>query len=151
LIGRRGGKGRAASVLAAYLAALVDWSDVLASGERGLVLCIGPDQRQAKITHAYIEGVFNGSPILSGLVANRTADTIELTNNIAIEVRAANFRRLRGVTCVAVIATEAAFWYSNESSANADVEILNAIRPALSTTCGPLITITTPYARRGEV
>jgi len=45
IIGRRGGKDRAASVLACYLAALVDWSSVLVRGERGLVLCIGPDQR----------------------------------------------------------------------------------------------------------
>ena len=49
IIGRRGGKDRAASVLACYLAALVDWSSVLVRGERGLVLCIGPDQRQAQI------------------------------------------------------------------------------------------------------
>ena len=57
---------------------------------------------------------------------------------------------LRGLTCIAVIATEAAFWMSDESS-NADAEILNAVRPSLATTGGPLIIITTPYARRGEV
>ena len=79
-----------------------------------------------------------------------TGNTIELSNNIIIEVRAASFRRLRGVTCVAVIATEASFFQTEESS-NADVEILNAVRPALATTGGPLIIITTPYARRGEV
>ena len=48
LIGRRGGKDRAAAVLAAYIAALVDWSCVLAQGERGLVLCIGADQRASE-------------------------------------------------------------------------------------------------------
>ncbi len=151
LIGRRGGKDRAASVVATYLGALVDWSPVLAKGERAMVLCIGPDQRQAKISRDYIEGVFNSSPVLSGLVVNRTADTLELSNGISIEVRAANFRRLRGVTAVAVIATEAAFWLSDETSGNPDSEILNAVRPSLATTGGPLIVITTPYARRGEV
>jgi hypothetical protein len=150
LIGRRGGKDRAASVLATYLAAFVNWSRVLAKGERGLVLCIGPDQRQAQITRDYIEGVFDASKILSRMIVNRTTDTIELSNNITIEVRAASFRRLRGVTCVAVIATEASFFQTEESS-NADVEILNAVRPALATTGGPVVIITTPYARRGEV
>ncbi len=150
LVGRRGGKDRAASVLATYLATLIDWSPVLAKGEHGLVLCIGPDQRQAKITRDYIEGVFDASPILSGLIVNRTSDTLELSNQISIEVRAASFRRLRGVTCVAVIATEAAFWQT-EDSTNVDVEILNAVRPSLTTTHGPIIIITTPYARRGEV
>jgi hypothetical protein len=151
VIGRRGGKDRAASVLATYLAALVDWSPVLVKGERGLVLCIGPDQRQAKITRDYIEGAFDASPVMASLVSNRTADSIELSNKISIEVRAASFRRLRGVTCVAVIATEAAFWQTDEGSGNPDSEILNAVRPSLATTHGPLIIITSPYARKGEV
>jgi hypothetical protein len=150
LIGRRGGKDRAAAVLATYIAALIDWSSVLSKGERGLVLCIGADQRQAKVQRDYIEGTFDASPILSGLIVNRTADTIELLNGIVIEVRAASFRRIRGLTCIAVIASETAFWMTEESS-NADVEILNAVRPTLSTTGGPLIIITTPYARRGQV
>jgi hypothetical protein len=150
LIGRRGGKDRAAAALATYFAALVDWSAVLAKGERGLVLCIGADTKQAKVQRDYIEGVFDASPILSSLVVSRTADAIELSNGIAIEVRAASFRRLRGVTCVAVIASEAAFWL-DETSANADVEIFNAVRPSLATTGGPLIIITTPYSRRGVV
>lgn len=150
LIGRRGGKDRAAAVLAVYLAALVDWSSVLSRGERGLVLCIGADQRQAKITRDYIEGAFNCSPLLSRLIVGRTADAIELESRIAIEVRAASFRRLRGATCIAVIASEVAFWMSEESS-NPDVEILNALRPSLATTGGPVVIISTPYARKGEV
>jgi hypothetical protein len=40
--------------------------------------------------------------VLSSLVVNRTADAIELSNGITVEVRAASFRRLCGVTCVAV-------------------------------------------------
>jgi hypothetical protein len=86
-----------------------------------------------------------------GLVSNRTADSIKLSNRISVEVRAASFRRLRGVTCVAVIATEAAFWQTDEGSGNPDSEILNAVRPSLATTHGPLIIITSPYARKGEV
>jgi hypothetical protein len=148
LIGRRGGKDRAASVLAAYLAALVDWTSVLVKGERGIVLCIGADTKQATVQRDYIEGVFDSSPMLSSLVVNKTADGIELSNNITVAVRAANFRRLRGVTCCGVIASESAYWL-DETSANADIEILNAVRPTLATTGGPLILITTPYARRG--
>jgi hypothetical protein len=82
------------------------------------------------------------------LIANRTADTLELTNGISIEVRAASFRRLRGPTYVAVIADESAFWLS-ENSANPDAEILNAVRPGLATTGGPLILASSPYAKRG--
>jgi hypothetical protein len=151
IIGRRGGKDRAASVLATYIAGLCDHSDVLAPGERGVVLCIAPDQRQARISLDYASAAFEATPILAQLIANRTTDALELTNGITVEVRAASFRRIRGVTAVAVIASEAAFWMDAETSTNPDTEILNAVRPALATTGGPLILISSPYARRGEL
>ena len=39
----------------------------------------------------------------------------------------------------------------SDESANPDVEILNAAQPALATTQGPLIAISSPYARRGAL
>jgi hypothetical protein len=39
----------------------------------------------------------------------------------------------------------------NENSTNPDSEILNAVRPGLVTTGGPLFMISSPYARRGEL
>ncbi|HEV2596252.1 MAG TPA: hypothetical protein VGU01_13740 [Sphingomicrobium sp.] len=151
VIGRRGGKDRAISVLAVYLAALVDYSHVLSPGERGVVLVIAPDQRQAQIQLSYVRGVLESSPVLSKEIVNQTADTVELRNGIVIEVRAANFRRLRGITAVAVIASEAAFFYTEDTSENGDTAILNSVRPSLATTNGPLIIITSPYAPQGEV
>jgi hypothetical protein len=116
--------------------------------ERGVLLCIAPDQRQATIVLDYAAAAFEQSPILKQLVANRTSDVLELSNGISVEVRAASFRRLRGPTYVAVICDEAAFWHSDES-ANPDIEIVNAVRPGLATTTGPLIIASSPYARRG--
>jgi hypothetical protein len=147
VVGRRGGKSRAMATLAAYVAGLC--KHPLARGERGVVLCIAPDQRQAAITLDYCTAAFEASPILAQLAANRNSDTLELTNGVNIEVRAASFRRLRGPTYVAVIADEAAFWFSDEFSANTDAEILNAVRPGLATTGGPLVIASSPYAKRG--
>jgi hypothetical protein len=147
IVGRRGGKSRAMATLAAYIAGLC--VHPLARGERGVVLCIAPDQRQASITLDYATAAFSGSAILKQLIANRTADTLELTNGVTVEVRAASFRRLRGPTYIAVIADEAAFWHSDEFSSNADAEILNAVRPGLATTGGPLVIASSPYAKRG--
>lgn len=147
VVGRRGGKDRAASVLASYIASCCDHPN-LSPGERGVVLLIGADQRQAVVTLGYITAAFEQSPVLRKLIAAQTADTLSLTNGIDIEVRAASFRKLRGITCVAVIATEIAFWMTDDS-ANPDVEILNAVRPTLATTHGPLILISSPYAKRG--
>jgi hypothetical protein len=149
VIGRRGGKSRACSVLCCYVSALCEHE--LVPGERGVVLCIAPDQRQAAIVLEYCEAAFRGSPMLAQLVANRTADALELSNGIVVEVRAASYRRLRGPTYLAVIADEACFWYSDEWSSNADSEILAAIRPGLATTRGLLAIISSPYGRRGEV
>jgi hypothetical protein len=147
VIGRRGGKSRAMALLAAYVGGLCKHQ--LVRGETGVVLLIAPDQRQAKIALDYCAAALEQSPILKQLIKNQSADTLELTNGINIEVRSASFRRLRGPTYVAVIADEAAFWYSDEFSANADTEILNAVRPGLATTQGPLILASSPYAKRG--
>jgi hypothetical protein len=151
VIGRRGGKTRAAACLAVYIAALCDHSDSLAAGERGLVMCLAQNQRTAAVAFSYAAAIFESQPLLAGLVTNRTVDTLTLSTGVDLEIRPASFRGLRGVTAVAVIADEAAFWHTDETSANADTEILNAVRPALATTGGPLVVISSPYAKRGEV
>jgi hypothetical protein len=151
VVGRRGGKSRAAATLAAYLGALCDHSDVAAPGERPLILCLGQNQKQAGVCFGYVDGVFASSPMLAPLITNRTAEALELSTGVAIEVRAASPRGLRGITAAAVIGDEAAFWATDDNSANADSEILTAVRPTLATTGGPLIVISSPYAQRGEV
>src|SRR6516165_7008811 len=106
VIGRRGGKSRAMATLACYLAGLCEHTDALVPGERGVLLCVALDQRVAKIVLDYAEASFERSPILKQLIASRTADALELTNGITLEVRPASFRKLRGPTHVAVIADE---------------------------------------------
>jgi hypothetical protein len=149
VVGRRGGKSRAISVLAAYIAGICR-HDALVPGERGVLLIIAPDQKQADIVLDYITANFNNSTMLKQLVDGRSNRELRLNNNIDIAVRASDFRTLRGPTYVAVVADESAFWYS-DNSANPDAEILNAVRPGLATTGGPLFMISSPYARRGEL
>jgi hypothetical protein len=148
VIGRRGGKSRAIAVLAAYLAALCRVK--LDPGEIGVVLCLAPSKEQAGVVLSYVAAALEQSPILSRLIRRQTSESIELTNRITIDVRSASFRRLRGQTCVACIADEAAYWQSEESS-NPDTEIINAVRPSLLTTHGPLIVISSPYSRKGAL
>src|SRR3954447_3544620 len=151
VVGRRGGKTRAIACLAAYVASCVDYTEDIVPGERGLVLCLAQNMKQAAVAFGYIAAIFDRVPMLAAMIVNRTSDTLVLSNGIAIEIRPASFRGLRGITCVAAIADEAAFWYSDEASANTDSEILSAVRPALATTNGLLVIISSPYARRGEV
>jgi hypothetical protein len=149
VVGRRGGKTSAMAALATYIAACVDHSDALARGETGVLLCVAQDQRVAKKILDFVEANLMDSEILRQLIKGRTQDSIELSNGINIEVRPASFRKLRGPTYVGVIADELAFWFTDASFANPDVEVIAAARPGLLTTGGPLIMASSPYAKQG--
>jgi hypothetical protein len=82
VIGRRGGKSRAISVLATYVAGLCE-HPALVPGERGVLLVIAPDQKQADIVLDYIEANFRGSKILNQLVEARTARELRQWKKIA--------------------------------------------------------------------
>jgi hypothetical protein len=147
--GRRGGKTTAMAALASYLATCCDHTDALARGETGVLLCVAQDQRVAKKLLDFIEANLQDSEILGQLIKGRTQDSIELSNNIVIEVRPASFRKLRGPTYIAMIADELAFWYTDASFAHPDVEVIAAARPGLLTTGGPIIMASSPYAKQG--
>jgi hypothetical protein len=151
IAGRRGGKSRAIGCLVVYLGVFFAHGAKLAPGERAVLLCLAQNRAQAKVVFNYIVGAFEAVPLLAGLIENQTNETLSLSNGVEIEVRAASFRGLRGITAIAVVADEACFWYSEETgSANADSEILDAVRPSLATTGGLLVIISSPYAKKGE-
>ena len=148
--GRRGGKSRVAAAVAAYLATLRDYSSYLSSGEKAIVMLIAADQRQAKIALGYIWSMLVDSPVLSKMIEKERKDSIKLTNGVSIEVRSANYRTVRGVSLAAVICDEVAHWKTDEAGDSPDVEIVNALRPGLSTIPHSMIIgISSPYAKRG--
>jgi len=148
--GRRGGKSRMAALVAVYLACFLNYGEVLANGERGTLMVIAADRRQARTVFRYVEAFLDGSPLLARLVASRTKESLDLTNRITIEVHTASFRAVRGYTLVGAVLDEVAYWPSDEASANPDVEIVNALRPGMATVPGAmLLAISSPYARKG--
>jgi hypothetical protein len=151
IVGRRGGKTRAAGTLAAYVGGLCDHDGYLAPGERGVLPILAASVSQASRAFVHAKGIIHHSPELTALLDGEpTAGTIRLTTRIDIEVRPASFRTIRGITAVAAVCDEVAFWQV-ENSSNPDSEILDALRPALATTGGPLMVISSPHAKRGEV
>ncbi len=151
IVGRRGGKTRVAAVLAVLLAAFRDYTPYLAAGERGTLPLIAADRKQSRTLKRYIEALFNMIPMLQSQIVDRAADRLDLANGITIEIHTASFRAVRGYTVIGAVCDEVAFW-ANEDSANPDTEILNALRPAMATIEGaPLICISSPFARRGEL
>src|SRR5258708_9038783 len=126
VVGRRGGKSFAMSLMACYRAVFNNWRKYLSPGERAIVLLVAADREQAKILHRYCQGILS-APILQSSVLNVTAGEIELKGEIVIEVVTRSYRTVRGRSvCVAVL-DELAFW-RDDDSANPDSEVLNAVR-----------------------
>ena len=151
ICGRRSGKSFIASLIATYLAAFCDYSPYLAPGERGVVMVLAANCRQARVIFRYLAAFFDAIPLLAAMVVSRTAESTELENRVVIEVHTASFRSVRGHTVVAAICGEIAFWMLEESR-NPDVEILDALRPAMATIPGAiLLCLSSPYARRGAL
>jgi hypothetical protein len=92
-IGRRAGKTRACALLSVYLACLC--KTTLAPGERGVVFYISQSRPQARFALEYAVAAMEESPLLRRLIKRRTAETLELTNKITLDVKTANFRSLR--------------------------------------------------------
>src|SRR6476646_10480708 len=85
IVGRRGGKSLIRALIAVYLAVFKVWSDRLVPGERGTVLVIAADRRQARVIFRYIAALITQTPLIAPLVDGEvTQDRIDLTNGISI-------------------------------------------------------------------
>ena len=149
ICGRRSGKSdKLASNVAIYEAFFRDHN--LSPGETGIVLLLAQNMRQAKVVKGYIEGKIRKSPILSRHVVATRAQEIELDNGITIAIHPASFRSIRGLSVVTTICDEIAFWWTEESYANPDVEVVKAVRPAMATfPHAKLLFISSPYTMSG--
>lgn len=146
VVGRRGGKSYVMALVAVYLATVRKYK--LAPGERGVVMLIASDRKQARVLRRYVGALFEHVPMLGRMVVNERREAIELNNGIDIEIHTASFKSVRGYSVVGAICDEAAFW-SAEDGANPDREVINALLPAMATTGGLLVCISSPHARRG--
>jgi hypothetical protein len=151
ICGRRAGKTRVLAWLGAYLAAFCDYSHLLSPGETGVVMIVNPSRGQGRVCFNYLLAFLESTPAKT-LITRRTQDTIELRNNVVIQIVTASYRMPRGFTCVALIGDETSFWNSDSATAaNPDTEIVRAILPSLLTTGGPVLLASTPYQRSGVI
>jgi hypothetical protein len=147
IVGRRGGKSRIAAAIGCYLACLSSRKG-LTAGETGEVAIIAASRPQAKVVFNYIVGFLEASAVLKQEIESITLEEVRLRGNVVLSTRAGNFRTVRGRTLLACVLDEVAF-FRDETSAYADIELYRAVLPALSTTNGLLIGISTPYRRVG--
>src|SRR5262249_20172160 len=143
---RRSGKSRMAAACGVYLACFSPRR--LAMGEVGEVAIIAASRDQARVVFKYVEGFLQASPILRQEIESVTASEVRLRGDIIISIRSGSFRTVRGRTLLACVLDEVAF-LRDETSATPDVETYRAVLPALATTNGMLVGISTPYRRLG--
>jgi len=67
-VGRRGGKTRIMSLVAAWLAVFEDWQQFLDPGETAYILVVVKDTTQAGVAFGYLSSLLVNHPILSDLV-----------------------------------------------------------------------------------
>jgi hypothetical protein len=146
IAGRGSGKSRIAALLAACYA-VREYRRV--PGERIYVGIFGPDRRQARLTFSYIIGQLRAVPELAYMIQREVMESVDLVNGVTIEVMTASPISARSRSYALVVIEEAAF-LPQEESAEPDVELVRALRPALARVQGSLLAVvSSPYARRG--
>jgi hypothetical protein len=123
--------------------------DLLGPGEKVRVMVIAADKKQARVILRYIRGLLT-LPLLAKLVIGNGAEYIELKRNVVIETMAASYKPVRRYAVCACLADELAFWPIHPDAAQPDVEVLDAIRPAMRSIPGSkLLLASSPYSMKG--
>ena len=152
IAGRRSGKSAITSLIASY-SAIFFQADVqqLRPGEKARVLALAVDKAQARVVRDFCASYFDFVPALRSMITRQTAASIELANDVSIDIAPNSFRSIRGFSILVAALDEVSFWRSETSSAP-DVEVYNAISPALETLPGSMmIGISSAYRRAGLI
>lgn len=144
ICGRRGGKSQVAAALGTsclMAAPRPKLGGVLTGG------IIGRDKSQAQLIMKYAQSLI--AKRAPGLVVRRSQETLGLKGDRELKVLHANQAAVRGYTFTSFTGDEVAFWSSKTESANLDTEIVSAAIPALTTTHGPMMLLSSPWSEVG--
>src|SRR5580704_6397269 len=106
VIGRRGGKSFIIALVAVYLAVFRDYSAYVIPGERLVLPVVASDKKQARSVFKYAQALLTHVPVLAPILVSDADGVLELSNGVSIEIYAASFRAVRGVTIIAAILDE---------------------------------------------
>jgi hypothetical protein len=148
IAGRQSGKtSRIGAIIALYEAFR---EHGLPRGQRAYVLVIAPVVQQAAIAFDFMKRYILGSPILEPRVRKIRNDEIELRNEVIIACRPCSYIAVRGVPIICAICDEIAFWRHEDTAANPEQEVIDAIRPAMATLYNTkIVKISTPFRKDG--
>ena len=72
ICGRRSGKSIVLALIAVFLATFRDWRPYLAPGERGTVMVVATDRRQARVIYRYAHALLSQVPALAAMIERET-------------------------------------------------------------------------------
>jgi hypothetical protein len=150
LTGRRSGKSRITSIVAAFESAVGRRWERCDPGESPHVVIISPRKAQSQIIKRYVREIFE-APLLKQMIVAEQADGFELENGVHIRIFAGDGGiAVRGTTAICICLDEVCFHGVDvEAKIKNDAELVRACLPSLATTGGKLIAISSPYARKG--
>ena len=150
--GRRAGKSFMLAVVAVFLACFKDWRPYLGPGEVGTIMVIAQDRRGARTVMRFVLGLLQSVPMLKRQIVSTTQESVTLKNNVVIEIHTASFRSTRGYTILAALLDEIAYWPVDETAAEQDSEVINAIKPGMATIPEAImLCASSPHARKGAL
>ncbi|MBX3024426.1 hypothetical protein KF840_05900 [bacterium] len=148
ITGRQSGKTQTAGDVVIYTAATAP-ADGSADGTYAVL--VAQDMRGSmRAAFRYICQAFERVPMLARMVTGRTADALTLANGVTIGVYPCRPAAVRGIRALVAVADELAFYRASDGNP-VDVEMLRALTPALATTGGRLLVLSSPYGQAGAL
>ncbi|MDT8321819.1 MAG: hypothetical protein RQ826_14960 [Xanthomonadales bacterium] len=146
ITGRQSGKTRIASTVAAY-----EVAQAVLSSQRGVyVPLVAQDLRGAqRALYGYLREAIERSPALSPEVTRQTTTEIELSG-VTAGVYPCRPAAVRGIRAACAVVDELGFFVATDGRPT-DAEMLHSIRPALATTNGRLLILSSPYGQAGAL
>ena len=93
-------------------------------------MIIAADRKQARTIFRYIAGIMRAVPVLDALIEAENAEEMRLKKSVNIEVMTASTKSVRGYAVPVLLLDEVAF-LAGEGGADADVDILASVSPAM--------------------
>lgn len=148
VVGRQSGKTRIAATIAAFEAVLAEQEP---DRTELFALLTAQDRLAAlRAMFGYVSAIFENVPVLARSVAEVRSDTIRLRSGVSIAVYPCRPAAVRGLRARVAVVDELAFFTTTDGRP-VDLEMLRALRPALATTGGKLVILSSPYGQSGAL
>lgn len=148
IVGRQSGKTRIAALIASFEALI---SQREGDNTELYALLVAQDHRASLRTlFGYAKAPYESVPLLQTAVLETKAGSFRLKNGVTVDAYPCRPAAVRGTRARVAAVDELAFFLSTEGRPT-DVEMLRALRPALSTTGGKLVILSSPYGQTGAL